>query len=123
MDKTENSKDPSNAPTSAPQPRGPLRRFLRKALKNWLQRHQHPFDFAIHLLGIPIAVAGLVLLFISPWWGLGGLVLGYLLQWIGHLVEGNDVGEWAGIKRLLGLPYVGIAPRWQKPNPTATDQS
>jgi hypothetical protein len=30
-------------------------------------------------------------------------------------VEGNDVGEWAGIKRLLGLPYISISPRWQSP--------
>ena len=44
----------------------------------------------------------------------GGLVLGYFLQWLGHFVEGNDVGEWAGIKRLLGLPYVGISPRWRE---------
>jgi hypothetical protein len=44
-------------------------------------------------------------------------VLGYLLQWIGHLAEGNDLGEWAAIKRLLGLPYVGIAPRWNPDDP------
>jgi hypothetical protein len=36
------------------------------------------------------------------------------LQYIGHKLEGNDVGEWAGIKKLLGLPYVGISPRWEK---------
>jgi hypothetical protein len=101
----------------ASQPQRPVLRFLRKALRNWRERHRHPFNFAIHLLGIPIAVAGFVLLFILPWWGLGGLVLGYLLQWIGHRVEGNDVGEWAGIKRLLGLPYVSISPRWQQPDP------
>ena len=34
-------------------------------------------------------------------------------------VEGNDVGEWAAIKRLLGLPCVAISPRWQKPGPDA----
>ncbi len=71
------------------------------------------------MLGIPIAVAGLVLLIVrwDQWyWGVGGLVIGYALQWWGHAVEGNDVGEWAGIKRLLGLPYVGIAPRWQTPD-------
>jgi hypothetical protein len=28
-------------------------------------------------------------------------------------VEGNDVGEWAAVKRLFGLPYVSISPRWQ----------
>jgi hypothetical protein len=100
------------ASSASPPARRPVLRFLRKALHNWRERHRLPFNFVIHLFGIPIAVMGLVLLFIWPWWGLGGLVLGYLLQWIGHLAEGNDVGEWAGIKRLLGLPYVGIAPRW-----------
>jgi hypothetical protein len=95
--------------------RRPLRRFVRKALSNWRERHQHPFNFAVHLVGIPLAVAGVVLLFIVPWWGLAAFVLGYVLQWIGHTVEGNDVGEWAGIKRMLGLPYVAISPRWLHP--------
>jgi uncharacterized membrane protein YGL010W len=90
---------------------------VRKALANWRERHQHPFNFAIHLVGIPVAVAGALLLLIPGWrlWGIGAFVFGYVLQFAGHAVEGNDVGEWAGIKRLLGLPYVGIAPRWQQP--------
>lgn len=100
---------------SHPAPRRPILRLLRKALSNWRERHQHPFNFAIHLLGIPLAVCGLFLLFLLPWyWGIGALVIGYLLQYVGHVVEGNDVGEWAAIKRMLGLPYVGIAPRWQR---------
>jgi uncharacterized membrane protein YGL010W len=91
-------------------------RWLAKRLRGWLARHRHPFNLGIHLLGIPLAVAGLVLLFVPGvawYWGVGGLGVGYLLQYLGHTVEGNDVGEWAGIKRLLGLPYVAIAPRWQ----------
>jgi hypothetical protein len=91
------------------------RRPLRRILRNWRQRHRHPFNFAIHLIGIPLAVAGVVLLCFQEWlWGAVAFVLGYLLQWVGHLVEGNDVGEWAAVKRMLGLPYVGIAPRWEK---------
>ena len=83
-------------------------------LRNWRLRHQHPFNFWIHLIGIPLAAAGAVLLFVpgALYWGIGGLVLGYLLQYVGHRVEGNDVGEWAAIKRLLGLPYVSISPRF-----------
>jgi hypothetical protein len=94
------------------------RRPLRRILRNWRLRHQHPFNFGIHLLGIPLAVAGAGLFFVSGgWpWGLGGLGVGYLLQYIGHRVEGNDVGEWAAIKRLLGLPYVSIAPQYKGPN-------
>jgi hypothetical protein len=108
--------------TTSPQtsaPRRPVLSFLRKRLNGWLVRHQNPFNFYIHLLGIPIAVAGIPLLILTDWyWGVGAIVLGYFLQWVGHRVEGNDVGEWAGIKRLLGLPYVAISPRYQKPSNT-----
>src|SRR5262249_9755643 len=93
------------------------RRPLRRALANWLERHQHPFNFWIHLIGIPMAFAGLVWLFLAPpyWpWALAAFIGGYLLQWIGPCVEGNDLREWAASKRLLGRPYVGIAPRWQQ---------
>ena len=97
------------------------RRPLRRIYFNWRLRHQHPFNFGIHLLGIPLTIVGIVLLFALPWeqwyWGVGAFVLGYVLQYIGHCVEGNDLGEWAGIKRLLGLPYVSISPRWQRESP------
>jgi len=47
------------------------------------------------------------------WWRpVGLLVFSYLLQWIGHRIEGNDLGEVVFIKRLLGLPYVAISPRY-----------
>ena len=50
-------------------------------------------------------------------------VAGYFLQWVGHRVEGNDVGEFIPVKKLLGLPYVSIAPQFQTadadPSPTA----
>jgi hypothetical protein len=92
--------------------RRPLRRFLKKVLRNWRERHQQPFNFCIHLIGIPMAVTGVVLLFFVPWyWGVGALLVGYTLQFLGHLAEGNDVGEWAAVKRLLGLPYISAAPR------------
>jgi len=77
---------------------------------NWLARHQNHFNFWIHMLGIPLAVAGLPLLFLAPWYyGVGAIAGGYFLQWVGHRVEGNDVGEFIPVKRLLGLPVVAIA--------------
>jgi hypothetical protein len=102
--------------SAVPARRRPVLRFLRKVLRNWRERHRLPFNFAIHLIGIPLALLGLLLLFFDWRWGVGAFVLGYFLQYLGHRAEGNDVGEWAAIKRLLGLPYVGIAPCWQ---PTA----
>ena len=94
--------------------------FLRRRLEGWRLRHQLPFNFWIHMVGIPLAlvVAPLSFLVLDWPWALGLFVLGYLLQWVGHLAEGNDLGEWAAVKRLLGLPYVGIAPRWNPDDPT-----
>jgi hypothetical protein len=107
-----------NEPNPAPR-RRPLLNFIRRRLQGWRLRHQLPFNFAIHLIGIPLALTGVVLLFFLDWyWGVGAFVLGYLLQYIGHRAEGNDVGEWAAIKRLFGLPYVGIAPRWNPEDPS-----
>lgn len=98
----------------------PPPRFLRRRLDGWRLRHQLPFNFWIHLLGIPLAlvVAPLSLLFAEWYWALSLFLLGYFLQWVGHRAEGNDLGEWAAIKRLLGLPYVGIAPRWNPDDPS-----
>ena len=36
-------------------------------------------------------------------------------QFIGHKIEGNDMGEVVLIKRLLGKPYVAVAPRYVMP--------
>ncbi|HEV3262440.1 MAG TPA: Mpo1-like protein [Gemmataceae bacterium] len=97
---------------SSPSPPLSWRRPLRRVVRNWLERHRHPVNLCTHLIGIPLAVAGVVLLFFLPLWvGLVATCLGYLLQYIGHWVEGNDVGEWVAVKRLLGRPYVSIAPR------------
>jgi hypothetical protein len=109
-------------PNAPVEPRNPVRRWLRRRLKGWLLRHQLPFNFWLHMIGIPLAVSSLFLLLLLPWdqwyWAVGAFVVGYLLQWIGHRAEGNDVGEWAAIKRLLGWPYVGIAPRWNPEDPS-----
>jgi hypothetical protein len=87
-----------------------------RARRNWLLRHQTPFNFAIHLVGIPLAVAGLPLLVLTDWyWGVGAVALGYVLQWVGHRVEGNDVGELIPLKRALGLPVVAVAPQFAAP--------
>jgi hypothetical protein len=93
-------------------PRRPLRAWLARRWHGWRLRHRLPLNFALHLVGIPLALAGLVLLFVSWPWALAVVVFGYLLQWVGHRLEGNDLGEWAALKRLCGLPYVGVAPRW-----------
>jgi len=73
----------------------------------------------LHAVGIPLLVIGLVLGAWQLWqwrWDLwwrpvGLIVVSYVLQWIGHRIEGNDMGEIIVIKKLLGKPYVAEVPR------------
>src|SRR5688500_12155842 len=90
----------------------PIARRLLRIYSHWRERHQHPFNFVIHLFGIPMTLVGVALLFVTEWyWGVSLFVLGYLFQYLGHRVEGNDVGELIPIKRALGLPVVAVVPR------------
>jgi len=52
------------------------------------------------------------------------LGVGYLLQYLGHRIEGNDMGEVILVKRLLRRPYVAVSPRYRRPGsglPTPQD--
>ncbi len=94
----------------------PIARWcIRQGLRfgaNWLQRHRHPFNFGIHLIGVPLMFYSLYALITEPSWDWQwlGLVLGLGLQYLGHRVEGNEMGELVAVKRLLGLSYVSVAP-------------
>jgi uncharacterized membrane protein YGL010W len=85
---------------------------MKRILKNWVERHQHPVSFGLHLVGIPMTVVAVGFMVAGRlWFGLGLFVLGYVLQFIGHGIEGNDAGELIIFKRLLGKPYVAVVPR------------
>ncbi len=95
--------------------------FLGRRLEGWMLRHQLAFNFWIHMIGIPMSVLSLFLLLGAPWineyvpwyWSLGGFVLGYVLQWIGHLARemisasGPQSNGCLG-GRMLAFPLVGI---------------
>jgi hypothetical protein len=87
------------------------------------------------MIGIPLAVGALALAAVQLyqwrwdlWWRPALLLAGgYLLQWIGHRIEGNDVGEVILIKKWLGRPYVAVSLRYQPaasplPPPTAESE-
>jgi hypothetical protein len=83
-------------------------------VQHWLQRHPHPTSFLLHMVGIPPTLLGL--LFFPIYVSLLGMSLflvalalflgGYLLQFIGHWLEGTDPGEIIYFKRKLGWSYV-----------------
>ena len=89
-------------------------------MHSWLARHRHPASLVLHAIGIPLTLGFVPLALVQLaddrwdlWWRpVTLLVGGYLLQWIGHRVEGNDMGEVILVKRWLGRPYVAVSPRF-----------
>lgn len=68
-------------------------------------------------MGIPLTIAAVIVAGVQLyhwrwdlWWRpVVLLVVGYVLQLIGHLHEGNDMGEVILVKKLLGRPYRAVA--------------
>ena len=95
---------------------------MRRPIQNWLVRHQHPSSRVLHAVAIPMLVLAAVLGAVqlangawSLWWRpVGLLIISYALQWIGHRIEGNDMGELILIKKMLCRPYVAVASRYQR---------
>ncbi len=83
-------------------------------VQHWLERHPHPTSFVLHMIGIPPTILGV--LFVPIYLTLLSLPIfllalalfigGYLLQFLGHFLEGTDPGEVIYFKRKLGLSYV-----------------
>jgi uncharacterized membrane protein YGL010W len=85
-----------NTTRLVPLPSGP------RLLRGWLERHQHPFSFYLHMIGIPMTLLALPSLVRRKWRRAFGLFGGgYILQFVGHLVEGNPPGEVLALQRRL----------------------
>lgn len=66
----------------------------RAFLTDYCQRHRHPLNAGLHLIGVPMVALG-IFKFIAGKSAAGALffVFGYLLQYLGHQAQGNEVGE------------------------------
>lgn len=83
-----------------PLPKAPL-------VEDWMQRHSNRVSFALHILGIPPTIVGVLL--IPIYIGLMSVPIflmalaafcgGYALQFAGHWVDGTESGEMRWIKR------------------------
>ncbi|HEY0431423.1 MAG TPA: DUF962 domain-containing protein [Pyrinomonadaceae bacterium] len=86
-------------------------------IENYKAKHQHPLNKLTHSIGIPLIVISLPWFFFNWRWALALFVVGWILQFVGHFVEGNQpaffrnpiyllVGPWWLLRRLaasLGL--------------------
>jgi uncharacterized membrane protein YGL010W len=58
--------------------------------ENYQAKHQHPLNKLTHSIGIPLIVISLPLIFLNWRWALALFVSGWLLQFVGHAIEGNQ---------------------------------
>ena len=59
-------------------------------LSNYKSKHQHPLNRLTHSIGIPMIVLSLPLFFFAWRWALGLFVVGWILQFVGQAIEGNQ---------------------------------
>lgn len=75
-------------------------------------KHQHPLNKLTHSIGIPLIVVSLPLFFLNWRWAFGLFVIGWILQFVGHAIEGNQpaflrnpvfllVGPWWLVRRVF----------------------
>lgn len=86
--------------------------MINRFVKNYIARHQNCANQVLHLFGVPITFVVSVHFLIHREWLCAGaaFVGGYILQFLGHAIEGNDAGEVVLFKKLLGRPYTEFGP-------------
>lgn len=86
--------------------------MIKRFLSNYLARHRNRANQVLHVIGVPLTfIASAVFAGRGEWWPAAGcFVGGYIFQFVGHAIEGNDAGELILVKRFLGIPYVEFGP-------------
>jgi uncharacterized membrane protein YGL010W len=87
-------------------------------IQDWIARHRDPASFVLHMFGIPPTILGVLLipvyvtLLSIPIFllALALFVGGYLIQFLGHVLDASEPGEIRYLRRKLGWTYPEIAP-------------
>src|SRR5688572_23472633 len=79
----------------------PDTRLVAGFVGDYMARHTHPWNRALHVVGVPLApVLFLYLLARGRWLeAAAAFVAGYTLQWLGHRIEGNSM--WDSLEGML----------------------
>ena len=59
-------------------------------IEEYKAKHRHPLNKLTHSIGIPMIVVSLPLFFWNWRWALVLFVAGWILQFVGHWIEGNS---------------------------------
>src|SRR5690349_1117031 len=89
-------------------------------LTNYKSKHQHALNRLSHSIGIPLLLVSLLILFFNWRWAEAIFVFGWILQFLGHAIEGNQPAFFKNpIYLLVGplwlLRRVSSAIRFTKP--------
>jgi len=57
---------------------------------DYKSKHRHPLNRLAHSVGIPLIVISLPLFFFAWQWALALFVVGWVFQFVGHAIEGNQ---------------------------------
>lgn len=80
---------------------------LTQYMAQYDHEHTHPLNKVLHGVGIPIILAGIVLLILAHWrTGAVLFVGGWTLLFLGHRVEGNKPAFFQGVIYFL------VGPLW-----------
>lgn len=75
-------------------------------MQNYREKHRHPINKLLHTIGIPTIVVSLPLFFFNWRLALALFVGGWILQFVGHFIEGNQPAF------LRNPVYLLIGPLW-----------
>jgi hypothetical protein len=80
---------------------------VRTFLSEYMSRHANPWCRALHVVGVPLAPWGAIGLLLFGKFGeaAAALVVGYGLQWLGHRIEGNKMGDWEMFKAVVAWSF------------------
>jgi len=80
---------------------------LDKYMAQYDHEHTNPWNKVMHAIGIPIILAGIILVALTFWRaGLAFFVAGWILLFAGHRIEGNKPAFFQG------LVYFLVGPIW-----------
>ena len=75
-------------------------------MENYKEKHRHPLNKLSHSIGIPMIVVSLPLFFFNWKWALALFVVGWIFQFVGHAIEGNQPAFFKNPMYLL------VGPMW-----------
>lgn len=104
-------------------------------VQDWLARHARPVSFLLHMVGIPVTLIGVLIIpvYIALLslpiflFSISIFIVGYLIQFLGHALEGSEPGEVSYLRRKfvrslrkrLGKTIAATSPPRQTPGPVA----